>query len=80
MWRYFLPIRLSVIVQKITRKSHRNHTGLLNGFQACLGLLEVLPDEFAIGAKYHLHILMPELLSDIAGVAFLFLAEPEANF
>ena len=61
-----------------------NHTEIkpasLGRLQICLWLLEVFPDELAIGAKYHLHILMPQLLGDIAGVAVLFLAEPEANF
>jgi hypothetical protein len=40
----------------------------LNRLEARLRLLEVFPDELAIGAKHHLHILMPQLLGDIPRV------------
>ena len=61
---------------EFTPISHQIHTGIrteiapvshrsLGELRCWLGLLEVFPDELAIGAEDHLHVLVPQLAGHV---------------
>ena len=63
VWRFFFALWCPVV----SIKSHRNRTDhfFFHNAKFRLGLPVVVPDEFAVGAEDHLHILMPQLAGHV---------------